>query len=373
MRDCIARFLALALPFGLAACGGGGGGSAAGLQTSFSYSRNLTPPGPAGDPWGPYIREAASRFAVPEHWIRVVIRQESGGHAMLHGTPTTSAAGAMGLMQLMPATYAMLRDRYGLGNDPYDPHDNILAGTAYIAELYSRYGSPAFLAAYDWGPRHVDAYLAGQASMPTETARYLAAAGPALGGTMTGPLAVYAMAGASAPGRLYASRHPSRAGCDADAAYDPGHSCHGVSPPVEVAEAETTRVDAVLWAPSLPARNQPAPPAMAPAAPARGPRFALIPAAYADTIPVASGTADWGVQVGAFPDPAQARATADSARSVAAAQLAAAQPIVARVVHADGGVWFRARLLGITHPAADTACAALTARHWACLAVPPGG
>ncbi len=30
-------------------------------------------------------------------------------------------------------------------NDPYDPHDNIIAGTAYIRELYDRYGSPAGL------------------------------------------------------------------------------------------------------------------------------------------------------------------------------------------------------------------------------------
>jgi soluble lytic murein transglycosylase-like protein len=43
-----------------------------------------------------------------------------------------SERGAMGLMQIMPKTWTELRARHGLGADPYDPHDNILAGTAYI-------------------------------------------------------------------------------------------------------------------------------------------------------------------------------------------------------------------------------------------------
>ena len=53
----------------------------------------------------------------------------------------------MGLMQIMPKTWIELRARYGLGADPYDPHDNILAGAAYIRQLHDRYGSPGFLAA----------------------------------------------------------------------------------------------------------------------------------------------------------------------------------------------------------------------------------
>ena len=49
--------------------------------------RTYTPPGPAGDPWGPYIAEASKRFDVPERWIREVMRQESGGRL----TATTDA------------------------------------------------------------------------------------------------------------------------------------------------------------------------------------------------------------------------------------------------------------------------------------------
>ena len=162
--------------------------------------RNYTPPGPAGDPWGPYIREAAARFQVPELWVREVMRQESGAEQYLGGGLTTSSAGAMGLMQVMPATYDDLRQRYGLGDDPYDPHNNILAGTAYIREMYERYGSPGFLAAYNAGPGRVDDYLAGGSDLPGETVNYLASIAPRLGNgvPMSGPLSVY---GGAAGGR----------------------------------------------------------------------------------------------------------------------------------------------------------------------------
>ena len=63
-----------------------------------------------------------------------------------------SPKGAMGLMQLMPETWAALRARYGLGRDAFDPHDNILAGAAFLREMHDRYGSPGFLAAYNAGP-----------------------------------------------------------------------------------------------------------------------------------------------------------------------------------------------------------------------------
>ena len=113
-------------------------------------TRYYPPPGPPEDPWGPYVREAATRFQVPGHWVRAVMHQESGGEQQ-----ATSPVRAMGLMQVMPATYEGLRQRYELGDDPYDPHNNILAGTAYIREMYDRFGSPGFLAAYNAGPERV--------------------------------------------------------------------------------------------------------------------------------------------------------------------------------------------------------------------------
>src|SRR3546814_18991250 len=58
----------------------------------------------AADPWGHYIRAASDRFYVPEGYVRTVMQIESGGRTTLHGQPITSHAGAMGLMQIMPAT-----------------------------------------------------------------------------------------------------------------------------------------------------------------------------------------------------------------------------------------------------------------------------
>lgn len=89
----------------------------------------------------------------------------------------------MGLMQVMPQTYATLRARYGLGADPYAPRDNILAGAAYLRELLDRYGVPWFLAAYNAGSARLDAFLDTGRALPAETQRYLAALAPQIGGT----------------------------------------------------------------------------------------------------------------------------------------------------------------------------------------------
>jgi hypothetical protein len=127
------------------------------------------------DRWHPLIDEASCRFDLPVAWIRAVMRAESGGRTRLDGRPITSRAGAMGLMQVMPETYEEMRQRYGLGPDPYDPRDNILAGAAYLREMYDRYGYPGFFAAYNAGPARFDEYLLDGRSLPAETRRYLAA------------------------------------------------------------------------------------------------------------------------------------------------------------------------------------------------------
>ena len=162
---------AIALVGLLAACGGN---QAPQTQARWGApTRSYDPPGPPGDPWGPYIREASRRFDVPERWIREVMRQESGGRAT-----ATSPVGAMGLMQVMPATYRELQRRHELGDDPYHPYDSIMAGTAYIRQMYDLYGSPAFLAAYNAGPRRLENYLYANSSLPAETRNYVARIGP---------------------------------------------------------------------------------------------------------------------------------------------------------------------------------------------------
>lgn len=124
------------------------------------------------------VADAASAFQMPEAWVSAVMAQESGGRTMLDGRPITSKAGAMGLMQLMPRTYDDLRRQYGLGTDAYAPHDNILAGTAYLRQMYARYGYPGMFAAYNAGPGRFDAYLSRRKPLPDETLRYLAAIAP---------------------------------------------------------------------------------------------------------------------------------------------------------------------------------------------------
>jgi hypothetical protein len=84
----------------------------------------------------------------------------------------------MGLMQIMPDTWSGFRARYGLGADLFDPHDNILAGAAYLRELHDRYGAIGFLAAYNAGPGRYGDHLATGRPLPPETRAYLAALAP---------------------------------------------------------------------------------------------------------------------------------------------------------------------------------------------------
>ena len=120
-----------------------------------------------------FVTEASKRFGVPEQWIRAVTRVESSAKQRAR-----SSKGAMGLMQIMPKTWTELRARYGLGADPYDPRDNILAGAAYIRELYDRYGAPGFLAAYNAGPGRYERHLATGRPLPDETQAYVATLAP---------------------------------------------------------------------------------------------------------------------------------------------------------------------------------------------------
>lgn len=127
------------------------------------------------NPHAGHIADAARRFGLPPPWIHAVMHAESAGdrHAV-------SPAGAMGLMQIMPATWAMLRARFCLGDDPFDPRDNILAGTAYLRELHDRFGVPGFLAAYNAGPSRYADHLATGRPLPAETRAFVTALAPAM-------------------------------------------------------------------------------------------------------------------------------------------------------------------------------------------------
>lgn len=132
------------------------------------------PASPAVARWRPLIAEASRRFDVPEPWIVAVMQAESAGRTHLGGRPITSRAGAMGLMQVMPNTYAEMRRRYGLGPDPHAPRDNILAGTAYLRLMHDRFGYPGLFAAYNAGPGRYAEHLATGRPLPAETRAYIA-------------------------------------------------------------------------------------------------------------------------------------------------------------------------------------------------------
>ena len=122
-----------------------------------------------------HVAEAAQRFGLPEHWIYAVIRTESAGRI-----GAVSSAGAMGLMQLMPGTWARQRARFGLGGDPFDPRDNIMAGASYLREMYDSYGTSGFLAAYNAGPGRYRDWRDRGRPLPAETRAYVAKIAPLL-------------------------------------------------------------------------------------------------------------------------------------------------------------------------------------------------
>jgi len=136
--------------------------------------------------WDPLITEAARKVGIPEKYIRAVIRMESGGRTMLaENLPITSSTGAMGLMQLMPDTYAEMRAQYRLGANAYDPHDNVMAGAAYLRFLYKRYGYPAMFAAYNDGPGNFENHLYRGRTLPNETKNYIKGVSGILGDKAT--------------------------------------------------------------------------------------------------------------------------------------------------------------------------------------------
>ena len=332
---------------------------------------NYTAPGPAEDPWGPYIREASVRFDIPEIWIRSLMRVESGGKEYVNGDLITSSVGAMGLMQVMPETYDELRDRYNLGDDPFNPHDNIIAGVAYMRQMYEVYGSPGFLAAYNAGPARLDDYLGNLRPLPDETRRYVAMIGPNLRGiypnnrSAADEMAVNVLPVNIPPGKRYSrpvmlarakpgggGRVPRRA-------------------PVEVAQL-----------PESPRRGMPAPqqyalvspPPMPPHGGFRLGGFRLIASANAaDAVPARHGAAapgPWAIQIGAFASQAQAHGALAAAQGHAHVELVVAHPFVASV-HQGRTVLWRARMRGMSRETAIGACQKITHARESCIVLSP--
>ncbi|MDA9473385.1 hypothetical protein XI03_02375 [Bradyrhizobium sp. CCBAU 65884] len=207
---------------------------------------------PASDRYATHVADAARRFGIPDAWIRAVMGVESGGdrHAV-------SPKGALGLMQLMPKTWADMRARYGLGRDPFDPHDNILAGAAFLRELHNRYGSPGFLAAYNAGSGRYEDFRDRHRPLPTETVAYVAAIVPFVDAERTpGPLLVAASSRSSwMRATLFSGRTDGPPAAAAATSDRPAHNMPAAVP-VHDLSAIVPQTEGLFVALSTPGRSQ---------------------------------------------------------------------------------------------------------------------
>lgn len=392
--------MAVILTLGLAGCAATSPSSTPGAGSLSAGQHVYRAPGSADDPWGPYIQEAATRFSVPDSWIRAVMQQESGGRQYLEGQLTTSEAGAMGLMQLMPQTYSDMQAQYGLGGDPYDPHDNIMAGTAYIRQMYDRFGAPDFLAAYNAGPDRLDEWRRNGNPLPDETVQYVAAITPNLGAGVSPSATIMAPAGATMlaradgvnvnaayvppgdagaaqagaiqaraiQGSVPASLSRTADGClrNADAAYDPAAPClmdqdsphdgNGDGAPQRTPSAP----DGTVMADSAAMPDR--------AMPDTGSTMAGTGMVQAVSYTPTPG-GEWAVQVGAFSTDTEAQQALRLTRQMIGMTRARLSDMV-MPVSTGTGVLYRARLTGFAAPDASAACQTLHAHAMACFAVP---
>lgn len=408
----------------LAACASGNQQSYSGEDTAYylAHARgSYAPPGPPSDPWGPYINIAAAHFDVPAMWLRQVMRVESGGHEYINGQLIVSDAGAMGLMQLEPGTYQEMASRYGLGDDPFNPLDNIMAGAAYIHEMYQVYGCPGFLAAYNAGPGRLDSYIHDDRPLPLQTTNYVDMIAP----NITGYYPIHR----SPADETALNTEPM--------GYDGGLLPNGFTPisptpaeisaPVQIASlappsggysspAPVTMPGSSIMpeAAQVQVVSQPAaaPPEIAPPAPVQmasnSPAlytphsiFSAQPQRVAYTRPVSvappprppygnsglplinnamastpantgfdAGMHSWGIQVGAYDTPSNAKAALGMAELSGANSLQNAQPVVTRV-SVNGGTIYRARFIGLQHVEAVNACSHLSGGPTGCVILSP--
>ena len=136
-------------------------------------------PDVAHEPFEPLVQEYAARHGLRPGLVRAVIQVESG-----FNPGATSPKGAMGLMQLMPATARAL----GV-HRPYDPTENIRGGTAYLRQLLDRYDGDETLAlaAYNAGSGAVERF-GGQVPPYRETQDYVRKVGSAEGDSGGAPM-----------------------------------------------------------------------------------------------------------------------------------------------------------------------------------------
>jgi soluble lytic murein transglycosylase len=117
------------------------------------------------------VVQESERHGIDPSLVMAVILVESGGYNF-----AVSSVGALGLMQVMPATGEQLAAEMQiswLGPETlFDPVVNVKLGVAYLRQLSDRYGSwPTALAAYNWGPARIDSRIRRGAAVPSVYAR----------------------------------------------------------------------------------------------------------------------------------------------------------------------------------------------------------
>jgi hypothetical protein len=266
-----------------------------------------------------------------------------------------------------------MANRYSLGSDPFNPYDNIMAGTAYIHEMYAVYGSPGFLAAYNAGPGRVDSYESSGRPLPHETTHYVAMIAPNISG--------YYPANRSAADQLAMNTQSMSSGGLVPYGMNPYRQPAPDAPsspaaPVEVAAlAPPPEPESAVYAPG--------PAASAPATAPPVHHFSLISSAMADTpSPTRSygpdtGTSGssnsgggWAIQVGAYDTPSKARAALGIAELSAVNSLIHGHPMVVSVSSGSGTV-YRARYVSLPHGDAVDACGRLSHGPTGCIVLSP--
>ena len=114
------------------------------------FSSELNPISSGNEDIDHLIETYSEKNGLDSAFVKAVIKQESGFQPKV-----TSSCGAMGLMQLMPATANSMGVK-----DAYDPEQNIAGGTKYLKGLLDRFGGDKSLAlaAYNAGPNAVAKY-----------------------------------------------------------------------------------------------------------------------------------------------------------------------------------------------------------------------
>ncbi len=329
-------------------------------------------PGPAVDQWGPYIQEASTRFSIPQSWIRAVMQQESGGHQYIRGHLVRSVHGAVGLMQLKPGTYMELAHRYHLGSDPYNPHDNIMAGSGYIRELYDRFGSPDFLAAYNCGPQCAENHRSRGTALPGYAKTYMAAIKPHLNDPIPAMLQPTQIAYAPAP-----TPPVTVTAVTAQASAPLSQQTVGTAPPLQDdlappapvgASAESGAgaddgipVSSTTVAQTTPAATGPVSYTAAPTSPA------AVRAAWGQNAAYSTGNAI--IQIGAFSTQERAQRAAALARQSSTALANAVSRIEPVNTGGSGRPIWRTRLAGLPADQTDNICTSLRQQGMSCVLV----